>query len=660
MKIRHCLALAVLPLLLSAAFAAAGPVEPDIPARLKAVRSGDFEGQDQVLVFDRTEVDVAETGLSTMNFHQLIKVLTVEGAVRNMSRIFEYDPKSSKVEIRKISIWRDGREMVQDLAAVKDVVSPARAIYWGNRALVMQLARLKPGDGVEIQTARKGFILALLAGGEDEERYIPPMRGHFYDIVPFYSSIPVLEKSYSVRIDRDKPLQYKFFNGAAETEARLEGDRLVYRWVQRNIQPLKTEPNMGSPDDVAPKLIVTSTATWNEKSAWFYKANEDYPAFAVTPEVKKKVDELLAGVTDEEKKLYILTHWVAENIRYSGLSMGKGEGYILHPGAMTFRDRCGVCKDKAGMLVTMLRAAGFDSYPAMTMAGSRIEDIPSDQFNHSVTVVRRGDGRYQLLDPTWVPGTRELWSSLEQEQQYLMGVPETAGLMTTPWSEPGKHTIQVTSDCAILNNGDLTAAVDIAAEGQGDAAIRRNMLRLPRATWRNYIDGMATAIAPGAVVDAVEFSDPYDLAGPMRIKLRFHSPGYAQIAGDEILFKSPVLKQYLTDGATAFFLNIKTDAAERTYPVNGRCTLNCRWLETVRLPDGFRLKEIPAAVALDGPAAAFTRTVAQEPGMLTIRQELTLKKRIFPVEDYANLKPVLDTLNAQRTRVFVLSKTEVQ
>ena len=70
----------------------------------------------------------------------------------------------------------------------------------------------------------------------------------------------------------------------------------------------------------------------------------------------------------------------------------NGEGFTLHKGEMTFNDRCGVCKDKAGMLITMLRAAGMKSYPAMTMAGSRIDYIPADQFNHCVTVVKLKDG----------------------------------------------------------------------------------------------------------------------------------------------------------------------------------------------------------------------------------------------------------------------------
>ena len=44
------------------------------------------------------------------------------------------------------------------------------------------------------------------------------------------------------------------------------------------------------------------------------------------------------------EKNAVLTHWVADNIRYAGISMGKGEGYTLHDTKMNYTDRCGVCK----------------------------------------------------------------------------------------------------------------------------------------------------------------------------------------------------------------------------------------------------------------------------------------------------------------------------
>ena len=192
--------------------------------------------------------------------------------------------------------------------------------------------------------------------------------------------------------------------------------------------------------DVAPKLLMSTSPDWIAKSLWFNKVNEDFGSFKSTPAIHAKVNEILQGARDANDSISLLTHWCADEIRYSGISMGKGEGFTLHTGDMTFTDRCGVCKDKAGILITMLRDAGFEAFPAMTMAGSRIETMPADQFNHCVTVVKRKDGQYQLLDPTWVPFVRELWSSAEQQQNYLMGVPEGADLAITAVSAPDNPT----------------------------------------------------------------------------------------------------------------------------------------------------------------------------------------------------------------------------
>ena len=79
---------------------------------------------------------------------------------------------------------------------------------------MVDIGRLEPGDGVEVTTFKKGFSYALLYQEElSDDYYIPPMRGHFYDIVEFYSRVPIKEKVYQVTIDKEKNLQYKFYNG---------------------------------------------------------------------------------------------------------------------------------------------------------------------------------------------------------------------------------------------------------------------------------------------------------------------------------------------------------------------------------------------------------------------------------------------------------------
>ena len=269
------------------------------------------------------------------------------------------------------------------------------------------------------------------------------MRGQFYDIVPFWSDDPTLRKVYRVSLPAEKEMQFQSYQGSCASSMRYEDGRKVYTFAKDAILPFRREPNMVDFYDAAPKLMMSTTADWKQKSRWFYGVNEDYGSFTAIPEAQKKVDELIRGKKTELEKVAILTHWVADNIRYAGISMGKGEGFTLHNQKMNYTDRCGVCKDIAGTLIAFLRMAGFEAFPAMTMAGSRVETIPADHFNHCVAVVKLSDGTMMPLDPTWVPFCRELWSSAEQQQNYLPGTPEGTDLCLTPISDPENHYVRM-------------------------------------------------------------------------------------------------------------------------------------------------------------------------------------------------------------------------
>ena len=57
------------------------------------------------------------------------------------------------------------------------------------------------------------------------------------------------------------------------------------------------------------------------------------------------------------------------------------------------------------------------------------------------------------LDPTWVPFCRELWSSAEQQQNYLPGVPEGSDLCITPVSAPENHYVRIKADNRLYADG---------------------------------------------------------------------------------------------------------------------------------------------------------------------------------------------------------------
>lgn len=624
----------LLGLLLSFQFAKADPVKDLIK---NAGCANDYPNQDLLVVFDSTHADVQESGLSYANMHRLYKVLTPKGALDVNAIEFGYDPLSAYVDIKKIVIHRkDGSTEVVDTSRVKDYPAPARMIYWGAREKMLEVGRLEPGDAVEVFLFRKGFTYALLQ--QDDERYIPPMRGHYYDIVEFWSSDPVKEKVYEVRIPKEKFLQYQFYHGEVQSKVRVDGDEhMIYSFSKKDITPFDREPRMVATSNVAPKLLLTTSPDWEAKSRWFYGVNEDYGSFEWTPEIKAKVDELLEDADTEMDSVSILTHWVADNIRYSGLSMGEGEGYTLHKGKTIFRDRCGVCKDKAGMLITMLRAAGFESYAAMTMAGSRIEDIPADQFNHSVTLVRLSDGKLHLLDPTWVPFLRELWSSAEQQQNYLPGPPEGHDLAKTPISPPKDHYFRITGESEIEKDGTLKGSLTLTAEGQSDAAIRRMFTSGFRQQWEKNLKVQLLRVAPKAAIKKMDYGNPYEyMEGPIEITMKYSIPDYATITDDELIFTPLVAKKLFSRGMSHLYFS--TNMKERKYAFRDRCSRLVELKETIELPGYGHIVYQPENGKGEGSGADYEVSYRLNGDELIMEQNLSFKKRVYKPEDWPSFR----------------------
>lgn len=613
----------------------ANPVEEKLK---QAGSASDYPGSNVLVVFDSTTVDVQPTGLSYFYTHQLFKILTTKGALDKRVIEIGYDPLSAFVEIKKVNIYRkDGSVEKLDLTKVLDYPAPARAIYWGAREQMIEIGRLEPGDAVEIEYFKKGFTYALLTENEDD-KYIPPMRGHFYDIVPFWSSDPVKEKVYITKLPADKPLQFEFYHGECQSKIRFENGKNIYTFVKKDILPMKREPGMVDISDVAPKLLLSTSPDWEAKSLWFYGVNEDYGSFKPTPEVQAKVNDHLKIAVNEMDSVSILTHWVADNMRYSGISMGPGEGYTLHNAEMNFRDRCGVCKDKASLLVAFLRAAGFESYPAMTMAGSRIEDIPADQFNHSVTVVKLADGKYHLLDPTWVPFLRELWSSAEQQQNYLMGVPEGADLMITPISPPENHYLKINGTSTLKADGTLEGEFTVTAEGQTDAAIRGIFTRNFKTEWKESVEAELLRINPKAEVTEMNYGEnPINyIVGPILMKIKYRIPGYAFVGEDELAFIPLTANNLFIRGQGHIY--VYNDMKERKYGFRDRCSRLVELKETVTLPEGYTAKVTSWDKDNDGPAASYKGWYKQTGNQLQIEQKIVLNKRVYEPSDWPSFK----------------------
>lgn len=626
-----------------------------------------YQGCHQLTRYDSTIVYMEESGLSLVENHRRIVMLDHQGCRDNACITIDYDPQSAYVEFREVLVHRAATgetETIyvadQQIGTVYDYVAPARLIYWGASQKMVEVGHLMPNDEVEYRTFRKGFTYALL--GDDDSRYIPPMRGHFYDIVPFWSTQPVQKKFYQVNVLTSKNLRFEVYNGELLIDTTVVGERTLYSFEnQGDIMPLKGEPRMVAHNDVECKLLLSTAPNWESKSMWFYGVNEDYGSFLPIPEVTAKVKEILQYAHTEMDSIAVLTHWVADNMRYAGISMGEGEGFTLHNAQMNWNDRCGVCKDKAGMLVTFLRAAGFKAYAAMTMAHERIDRIPADQFNHSVCAVQKRDGQFLMLDPTWVPGVRELWSSAEQQQGYLMGLPEGADLMYTPVSPADNHYVRISAQTKLNRKGTLSGTITITAEGQSDKAVRSVMGGRTQ-EWQCNLERELLALAPNARIKKVTHTDPDRyLDQPVEISYQFEIPEYATVVDNELMFIPLSARNFYQRAMSHLWFDENLE--ERHYPFADACSRLVEINETVSLPGkytkfAFGHGKTRAVQSVVHPAVNFgcAYQLSADGKQLLFGESLMLNKRVYQPEDWPAFRQAVKNQKSLATTPVVLTK----
>ncbi len=645
----------------------------------------DHDGADHVIVYNRTVNRVRSSGVTYTDDYLLYKVLTPAGCRNQSVQRWRYEPWSSFVDVREVNIVRGEERIPVDVALIHELPAPQSGIYWNAAIKTLQLPRLRVNDGIELRVFRKGYSYALLAeeGGEpaaalsgtgaggardveqttppnhvpDDDKYIPPMPGEYFDIVLFQTNVPIVEKEYVLSLPSDNRLHSEVYNGPLYSSTTYSADRTRYAWWTHDVPPRPSEPRAAGWSDAVPKVVVATVESWEAKSRWFFDVNEGQ--FEVTPEIQPKGEEIfeVAGVTgaSEERKAEALVHWVAQNIRYSGQTMGEGEGFTLHSGAMIFEQRSGVCKDIAGMLVTMMRAAGMDSYAAMTMAGSRIETTPADQFNHCVCALRKADGGFEMYDPTWVPYMNDIWSKYETEQQYLIGSPEGHGLASIDYSPPEESPLFIRHDATLSEDGTLAGTLKLSGARAMDSRLRNLVSGGRILDVENRIAELLSNIGNRVEIARLDHVTVNDFSENAWIEVDYRIPGFALPVGEGLEFRSPMMAVTMGNG-WLFRAGAYDWADEREGDLFLWFTQLIDGSETLRLPRGYEVVDPPASDEVDETYAYFKGESEMDGRNLVITQHAEVRRRQIPPDGYAGFKTALDEAHDWADRVYRAEK----
>ena len=221
-----------------------------------------------------------------------------------------------------------------------------------------------------------------------------------------------------------------------------------------------------------------------------------------------------------EKEAAILDY-VDREVRYTGIEFGEA-AIVPHSPAETLTLKYGDCKDKATLLVAMLRAAGINSYVALLNAGSRL-DVPADLpgmglFDHAIV---------------YVPGPPGLWIDVtdqyarlgqlpinDQGRHALIARPESTSLTVTPESTSRENVLLELREIRLSENGPATVIEKTMPTGVFESHYRAFYADKPDKETR---DGLTSYVKAQYIADklaSVERSDPGDLTKQFELTLQ--------------------------------------------------------------------------------------------------------------------------------------------
>jgi transglutaminase-like putative cysteine protease len=602
-------------------------------------------GEDAVLLEESLEIDVLSPTSARVLYHNRTQVLTQRGAERYDSDGVSYRPGVSVRDLRGAVVSPSGKRVEVKRQMIADrALFASYALYADSMIRTISFPGVVPGSIVEYQWEQEVTNLQFLPDEFDlQER------------------IPVRMKTLTVRSPADF-LVHLGVRGALRPESATEENRgtVTQRFTVRDVPPLRREDDMPPVPDLVPHIVIRpKEIVWGghhiDVSAWagvgrFY-ADIARDRMVPAPEVAEAARQLTTALTDPDARLRAVYEYVQGKINYVSVSLDIG-GWQPHPNGDVFRLRYGDCKDKATLMIAMLRSIGMTAYPVLI--GTRDDglpdlDSPGLTFNHAIVAVPQPDG-YLFLDPT---ATDAPFGDLPWTDQ---GVPVlvvkddgSSDIVETPLLPAARNLRRHSVTATIRPDGSLEGTYVIEAWGQR----RQQMWDLVESRTTDRADALEELVAwlcPGAVLKDHQVKTPAGPSDPLRIEMQFEVPHYVTQAGALQVF-SPYLVRFPAITRMAAY-------PSRLHPVFFRFLMDERVEIRLTLPPGRSVRKLPTDHALEGPGVTgSTRYEMARDGdrqILVVHRELTVSRREIPLSDYPQFRGFVSALSEEEAGATTL------
>jgi tetratricopeptide (TPR) repeat protein/transglutaminase-like putative cysteine protease len=604
---------------------------------------------DQRLSFDAQ-------GRSTYYSYRIFHILTEEDMESWSTVGASWAPwHQDKPTLRARVITPDGRQHLLDPATINEGPTReySRDIFSDRRALRAPLPAIAIGAVVEFEAITRDTAPLSAAG---------TTRSFTLDY-----SIPLHKLNFTISAPASLPLHVTTYLLPDSATRRTESAGIVTYNIEQSTLPAAppSQPLLPSNHRTRPSLEVSTGKNWQSVAAHY--------ASQVDAQIRSaNVATLLAAVPPNTSRDEILRAALAtlhREVRYTGLEIGEASLVPATP-ADVLKRHYGDCKDKAALLVAMLRARNINAHVALLSTGPGLDVDPAHPglggFDHAIV---------------YIPGTPALWidatatyapagtlPAADRNRLALVANPATTALLRTPALLAGDNLSVETREIVLPAQGKSRIIETATFSPHAAISLRESYASSDPKELRKSLENYASETYLNAKLDKHEFTPPADLHTPLKLRLELSDAGRA--VTDSAVAVAAIRQMELANALPEIFRTEPEPAdPARTAPYEFHEPFSTEWRYRITPPAGFRLRELPKdATQKLGPASYSSRFAANPDGTVAATFHFNSGPALLSPADGAALRTaVLAFVKAEPTLIYfdqsgelLLSKGDVK
>ena len=436
----------------------------------------------------------------------------------------EYEKEKEKFEIlRAVTVRSDGKEVKPEKKAIMDVGDPVtyNAPMYANYIMkVVSFPALDSGAVID-------YHYRIRSKGGKGERV-------FYGHTSFRTFEPIERKTYTVTI----PVAMEFFYSLVPTRRYTHEDKVTLIWETGNMERVEEEPAIPPLEQLAPTLYMSSFRSWDSAATWIWNRLKEGLK-------ENEVRDFATGKSFEE-----LVSFVKKDIRGIRIPLSVS-GYKTSRAEKVLEDRYGDSKDKAILLVSLLRAIGLKAWP--TLVSSKLKEFPQiadpSILDRAIVKVEKSGEVYwidPLMDysspPTYHPGGIIEESAVPLLSSLLYSGFE--GHMALVFYGDSSRIERVKTHLDNLANTKATLAIDEGGDLKGifrteyygfyDSQVRKILTGKTPEERRRWLKGKLSGVGVGTKLISYRIENLDDLTKPVSVSVEFTLDNYVDLREREV------------------------------------------------------------------------------------------------------------------------------